>query len=196
MTLDLWDHPRHQNKENDMSGPTETVSVVVMMGDSEEGNIWEAEPDEYEGSTGYHFGTVPRTAWDAYLETLKAANEAHADIIKAAGYDIGECRSAERCASFVGEDSPGEHWYQMVLKSASPDEWPARDVQIGRHHESAIEAEAALAELPDEFLLVDGFSMANVTRDRFTIERSGWGPRPAIVCDRCGWTKSEHEASA
>lgn len=177
-----------------VDAPITAVHVVIGWNDDyESAYLYEAPPGSVDGDDRSFEADVPVDLWRRHDEAVKVERAAFDAIVEATGFDTKEARMAECCPAWVGTESPGHTFYEIVLAaSGSEDEWPICDVGITSRR-SLDEAQTVIDALPERFHLFQGHQLVEVDRSRFSVNEKGWGPTVS-GCHRCGWSKSEHRA--
>jgi len=170
----------------------ETVNVIVGQGEDDQPWVWLGDPDEV-GDRQFS-AAVPKATWDAVEAARGAYNDAIDAIVEAAEIDPDLWRLPSACKEWKGHESPATVlWNVVIPASGSDDVWPLRPFAI-EHCDTAGEAQARIAELPEEFFVHYGARpLRLVRRADLAVEQGGW-PGSVSVCYRCGWERDEHAA--
>lgn len=171
---------------------SDTVHAVIGWNDDYESPyLYEAPPGTAEDDDRSFDVEIPADLWRRHDEAAKAERVAFRALVAAAGYDDDAGRMVACCPEWVGTETPGHSWYSLVLEaSGSDDEWPLNDATITTRR-ARDELEALLAELPDEFVVLDHHRPTVVRKDRLRID-PGEFKGYLSLCHRCGWAKDEH----
>lgn len=156
--------------------------------------VYETEwPGDAEDDTDAFDADVPADLVARWKAARAEFDRLSHDICVAAGFDDQEGRMATCCPSWVGHETPGAEWWEIVLAaSGTDDEWPVRDAKLG-HHTDEASARALLDGLPDEFFVAYGVPrLQRVRKADLSIAHSSF--RPSVGrCTRCGWDRDDHD---
>ena len=179
---------------DDHAATAETSHIVVGWdGETESVFVYQAVLGEAEGNPHLFEADVPSALWEELMATRRAYEELEGRVVELAGVDSTMGRMAACCGKWQGDVMPGRRWFSLVLgASRNETEWPVGDLSVSTEDTRAA-AEARLADMPEEFHLLDGWCrhLLLVRRDRFRVEEGGFGPSVSR-CHRCGWPRHEH----
>ena len=171
----------------------ETVHVTV--GGGEDDGWWcdEAMPGDSEGNCENFEADIPAELYQQFRLNMVESDALRDAIFEAAGYG-GDGRLTECCPEWKGEVGKSRVWWQVDIEaSGDPAVFPVIRHTHGPHFDTPGEAEAFIAELP-ETVYVFSHHAFPVPRSAFTVSRQGYDAQPGS-CDRCGWTRREHQAA-
>jgi len=176
---------------------TAATSHIVVGWDSETETVYvyQAAPGEAEGNPHLFEADVPSALWEELMATRRAYDELEGRVVQLAGVDSTMGRLAVCCRRWQGDVMAGRRWFSLVLGASGYEaqtEWPVGDLSVSMEDTRAA-AEARIADMPEEFHLLDGSCrrLLLVRRDSFRVEEGGFGPYVS-ACHHCGWSRHEH----
>lgn len=166
----------------------ELVDVVLGVDDE-----WE-RPYFMEGTDADPPRSFHRLVPKALVDEANAGYRSAAAAVKAMHEFAGlvDGLPPDPCPAWQGTEHSTPSWWQVVLRSTSPDEYPANDVGLN-HFDSEAAAAEFVAGLPDE-LWVPAYSrlLGPFPRDRFEVVGPRGGFTSVSECERCGHRLDDH----